>query len=101
MVDVSNSFFKLFKNNSSFDNSLNFLNSFIFISNLNDFFIFSYNLFDSFHNNWNFDNFLNNVLNVFVNVNKLRNNTFDLDYLWYFDDSLLKSFNFVDLWNDN
>ena len=101
MVNISYSLFELLKNDCSFDNSFDFLNSFIFISNLNDFFIFSYDLFDSFHNNWNFDNFLNNVLNVFVNVNKLRNNTFDLDYLWYFDDSLLKSFNFVDLWNDN
>ena len=101
MVDISDSFFELFENNSSLDYSLNFSYGFILISNFNNFFVFSHDLFDSFHDYWNFNNFLDNILNIFVDVNKLRNNTFDLNYFWYFNDSFLKPFNFINLWNDH
>ena len=101
MVDISDGFFELFKDNSFFNNLFYFLNSFIFVSQFNNFFVLLNNLFNSFHNNRHFDDLFNDVLNVLVNVDKLRNNFFYLDDLWNFNNFLFNSFYFVDLRNND
>ena len=64
----------------------------------NNFFIFFDNFLNSFHNDWNLDNLFDNVLNVFIDIDELRNNFFNFNNLWYFDQFLFDSFYFIDLW---
>jgi len=101
MIDISHCFLELLKNNSFLDNLFDLLDSFVLVSDLNDLFVFLDDLFDSLHNDWNFNDFLNNFLDVFVDVDKLRNNLLDFVDLRNFNDFFLKSLNFVDLGNNH
>ena len=101
MVDVSDCLFEFLKNHSSFHNSFNFFHCFILITNLNNFFIFFNNFFDPFHDDWDLDNLLNNILNVFVDIDELRNNLFNLYDSWHFNEFFFEALNFVDLGHDD
>jgi hypothetical protein len=97
MVNISYCFFELLKYHSSLNNFLNFSHSFVFISNFNYLFILSDDLFDSLHNDWNLNNLFNNVLNVSIDVDELRNNLFHFNDSWYFYKFLFKSLYFINL----
>jgi hypothetical protein len=101
MVDVSDYFFEFLENYSLFDNSFNFLHSFIFVSQFNNFLVFFCYLLNALHDDWNFNDFLDNVLDVFVNINQLRNNLFDLDDSWNFNKFFFDSLNLIDLRYNN
>ena len=101
MVDISDSFFEFLEDNCFFNNPFNFLNRLILISHLNNLFVFFNDLFDSLHNYWDFYYLLNNVLYVSVDIDELRNNPFNLNNLWNFNNLLFDSFDFVDLGDDN
>jgi hypothetical protein len=87
--DFSDCFFEFLKNNSLLNNSLNISDSLIFISHLNNLLVLFHNFFDSFHYDWNFNYSLNNILDVFVDVDELGNDLFDLNYSWYLNYFLL------------
>jgi hypothetical protein len=97
MVNISNSFFEFLKNHSPLHNFLNFSHSFVFISNFNDLFVFLDYLFDSLHNDWNLNNLLNNILDVFVDIDELRNNLLDFNDSWNFHKFLFKALYFINL----
>lgn len=101
MVDVSDCLFEFLKNHSSLHNSLNFFHCFVLITNLNNLFIFFHNFFNPLHDDWDLDNLLNNILNVFIDVDELRHNLFNLYDSWNFNEFFFKTLNFVDLGHNN
>ncbi len=101
MVDISYNFFEFFHNNCFLDNFLNFSDCLIFVLNLNDFFVLSDDFFDLFDNNWNFNNLFNNFFDVFVDVNKLRNDSLNLNNFRNLDNYFFCSFNFLDFRNSD
>ena len=101
MVDISNNLLEFLQNNGFLNCSFNLSNVFILSSDFNNFFIFLGNLFDSFHDQWNLDNLFNNILNVSVDIDKLRNDLFNLNNSWNFNHLLLNSFDLIDFGDNN
>ena len=101
MVDVSNCLSEFLKNHSFLHNLFNLFHSFILITDLDNFFIFFNNLFDPFHDNWNFDDFLNNILNVLIDIDELRNNPFDFYDPWHLNELFFKALDFIDFGDNN
>lgn len=58
MIDVSDYFFEFFHNDCFLNYSFDFFNGLVFISKLNNFFIFFDDFLDLFHDDWNFNDFL-------------------------------------------
>lgn len=101
VVNIPNNLFEFFDNDCFFNDRLNFLYSFIFISYFNNFFIFSNYLFDLLNDNWNFNYFFNNVLNISVHIDDLRNDSLNLYYFWNLNNLFLKSFHLIYFWNSS
>ena len=99
MIDVSDNFFEFFHNYGFLNCSLNLLDSFVLILDLNDSLIFFYNFLYSFYYDWNLNDLLDNFFNISVNVNKLRHNFLNFIYFWYLDNNLSYSLNFMDFRN--
>jgi hypothetical protein len=101
MIDISHSFFEFFKHNCLFNNLLNFLHTFIFVAEFNNLFSLLNNFLDSFHYDWDLDNLLDNVLNVSVDVDQLRNDLLDFNDAWNFYQLFLEPLDLVDLGNND
>lgn len=99
MIDVTDCLFEFLQNNSSLDNSFNFSNSLVFVPNLDYLLILLHDLFNTFHDNRNLNNLLDNVLDVLIHINKLRNDLLNLNNSRHFNYSLFNSFYFIDLWD--
>ena len=99
MVDVSDNLFEFLHNDCLFNNPFDFSDSFIFVLDLNNLFIFLNNLFDSFDNDRNFNNLFNDFFNVSVDIDQLWKNSFNFNNLWNFNNYFLSSFNLVPFFN--
>jgi hypothetical protein len=101
MIDISNCFFEFLEHNCFLDDSFNLFNSFILVTQLDYFLILFCYFLNSFHNNWNFNDLFNNVLNISVDIDKLRNNFFNLNDSWNLNKFLFDSLDFIDLRYNN
>lgn len=101
MVDVSDYLFEFFHNNCLFNNFFYLSDCLIFIFNFNDFFIFFDNFFDLFNDDWDLNYLFDNLFNVFVNVDKLRDDSFNFNNFWNFNNDLFGSFYFLNFRNSN
>lgn len=99
MVDVSHDFLELLHNNCLFYNLFYLFDSFVLILDLDDFLLISDDLFDFFYNDWNFDDLVNDLFYVSVDIDQLRDDSLDFEYLWNFDNDFLGSFDLLNLWN--
>ena len=96
MIDISHRFFELFKNNSLLYNFFYFFHTFILVTKLNYFFMLCGDFFHFLHYDRYLHYLLNDILDISVHIDQLRNHFLDLYYLWHFNDLLL---NFLDLIN--
>ncbi len=101
MVDISYCFLELFEYYCLFHHLLNFPHGCVFVANFNNLFIFFDDLFDSLHNDGNLDDLFHDVLNVFVDVDELRDNSFHFNNARDFHQFFFNSFNFIDLRDDD
>lgn len=101
MVDVSDYLFEFFHNNCLFNDFFYLSDCLIFIFNFNDFFIFFDNFFDLFNDDWDLNYLFDNLFNVFVNVDKLRDDSFNFNNFWNFNNDLFGSFYFLNFRNSN
>lgn len=99
VVDVSYDLFEFLHNNCPLNNGFNLFDSLIFISDFDDLFILSNNLFDLFDDDWYFDNLFNDVLNVSVDINNLRNDFLNFDNLRNLNNDIIASLNLIYFWN--
>lgn len=81
MVDISDYFFELLKDNCSLNYPLHFLHCLILVPNLHYLLVLSNHLLDPLHDDWHLNDLLYDVLDVSVNVDQLGYNSLDLNDL--------------------
>ncbi len=87
-------------NNCVLNQLFNFLNSFNFIIYLNYDFLFLIDFFYLLKYDWDLHNFFDDIMNVLIYFHYLRNNLFNLNNFWNFDDLFLNSLDFDNFWHD-
>lgn len=98
VINVLYSLFELLQNNSFFHYSLDFLDLCNRGVDLDNLIFFFFDLLHSLKYERNFYNFLNNILNILFDPNKLRYKCLNLHYLWHFDNFLYTLLHFINLW---
>jgi hypothetical protein len=101
MVDVSDNFLEFLHDDCLLDNPFNFLYGFVLVLDLNNLFVLPDNLLYLFNNDWDLDYFLDDLLDVSVNVDQLRENSFYFNNLGNLNDNLFGSFHFMNLGNSD
>jgi len=101
VVDISDNFLEFFHDDCFFNDSFDFLYSFILVFNFDNLLVFSDNFLDLFDNNWNFDNFFDNFFNVSIDVDQLWNNPLNFNNFGNLNNDFLCSFNLLDFWNSD
>ena len=85
VVYVFNDFFHLLHDRYLFNDSFNFNHLVSDIGNWDDFLLFNFDFPNFFNYLWNFHNLLYKFLHVLVDLDYLRDNSFDFNDLWDFD----------------
>lgn len=85
VVYVFNDFFHLFHNGYLLNDSFNFNHLVSDIGNWDDFLLFNFDFPNFFNYLWNFHNLFYKFLHVLVDLDYLRDDSFDLNDLWDFD----------------